>query len=100
MYSEDEDVLRSVQDAVDVIGEAVVKGASLVVIPMGSLDPAFFKLRPRVVGEMVQKFIHYSLRVDLVGDFTELASQRAALRDFIRESNRGNLLVSCRSGRA
>jgi hypothetical protein len=91
-YSEDEEVLRGVQDAVDVIGEAGAQNAGLVAIPMGSLDRGFFKLRTGLAGEMLQKFINYRLRVDLLGDFTELASQSTALRDFIRESNRGNTI--------
>jgi hypothetical protein len=62
-YSEDEEVLRGVQDAVDVIGEAGAQNAGLVATPMGSLDHGFFKLRTGLAGEMLQKFINYRLRV-------------------------------------
>ena len=83
-------VLRNDQDAMAVIGEAMAHAAKLIVIPAGRLDPDFFELRTRLAGEMLQKFVNYRLRVAIMGDFSELASNSAALRAFIYESNRGD----------
>ena len=88
-YGKDAKVLCNVQDAVDLIGDAGTQGAGLVVVPMDRLDPRFFQLRTGLAGEMLQKFVTYRMRLAVVGDFTELASQSGALRDFIYESNRG-----------
>jgi hypothetical protein len=50
--------LRTERDAVELIGEARQAGADLVVIPVELLDDDFFRLRTRVAGEMVQKFVN------------------------------------------
>ncbi len=55
--------LRSDRDAVDLIGEALENGASLIVIPVVRLDDDFFRLKTRVAGEMLQKFVNYRTRV-------------------------------------
>jgi hypothetical protein len=45
-----------------------------------------------VAGEVVQKFVNYRLRLAIVGDLTTHLAVSAALRDFVRESNRGRQL--------
>jgi hypothetical protein len=82
--------LTRVQQALDVIGEARSQSASLVVLPMSRLDPAFFQLRSGLAGEILQKFVTYGLKVVILGDFASLASSGKALHDFIHESNRGS----------
>jgi hypothetical protein len=89
-YAEDAPVLRTVQNAVDAIGRAMAASASVVILPMDRLDPAFFELRTGLAGEMLQKFVNYRLKVVILGDHAQLASQSIPLRDFIRESNRGS----------
>jgi predicted dehydrogenase len=81
-------LLRTGQDANDLIGEAKSAGASLVVVPIARLDPAFFELRTGIAGEMVQKFVTYQVEVAIIGDTSPLESESKSLRDFIRESNR------------
>ena len=54
-------LLRTGQDANDLIGEAKSAEASLVVVPIARLDPAFFELRTGIAGEMVQKFVTYQV---------------------------------------
>jgi hypothetical protein len=82
--------LSAVQDAVDLMGEAMAASATLVILPICRLDPAFFQLRTGLAGEILQKFVNYRLKVAILGDYTQLASDSIPLRDFIRESNRGN----------
>jgi predicted dehydrogenase len=82
-------LLRTAQDAVDLIGEAKSAGANIVVLPIARLDPAFFQLRTGIAGEVVQKFVTYRVAAAIVGDTTQLEAESKSLRDFIRESNQG-----------
>jgi len=81
--------LRTDRDAVDLIGEALQSGARTVVLPAERLDQDFFRLRTRVAGEFVQKFVTYGVRLAIVGDISAYISERTALRDFVYEANRG-----------
>ena len=83
-------VLKTSQNAADVIGDAMFASASVVILPIDRLDPAFFELRTGLAGEIMQKFVNYRLKVVILGDYAKLASQSIPLRDFIRESNRGS----------
>ena len=53
------------------------------------LGDAFFQLSTRVAGEAVQKFVNYGIRLAVVGDISAHVAASNALRDFVRESNRG-----------
>ena len=76
------------QDALDVIGAAFGR-ADVVAIPAGRLDESFFRLRTGVAGEIMQKFVNYRIRLAVVGDIAERVAASSALRDLVRESNRG-----------
>jgi hypothetical protein len=89
-YAEDGPILRTVQNAVDVMGNAMAASASVVILPIARLDSAFFELRSGLAGEILQKFVNYRLKVVILGDYSQLASNSIPLRDFIRESNRGS----------
>jgi Domain of unknown function (DUF4180) len=80
--------LRTDRDAVDLISEA--SGAEMIVIPMERLDEDFFRLRTRVAGEFIQKFVTYHRRVAIIGDISGYVSESIALRDFVYEANRGH----------
>lgn len=82
-------LLKTTRDATDLIGEARSQSAEVVVVPMSRFGAEFFDLKTRIAGEFLQKFVTYQLRIVLLGDFSELAARSTALRDFIRESNRG-----------
>jgi Domain of unknown function (DUF4180) len=77
------------QDAVDLVGEAMGMGARVVALPVSRLDPAFFTLSTGIAGEFIQTLINYRLIVAIVGDISAHTAAGAALRDFVRESNRG-----------
>jgi Domain of unknown function (DUF4180) len=85
--SSDGPLLRSGRDANDLIGDARSANASLAVLPLERLDPAFFELRSGVAGEFVQKFVNYRVKLAILGDTTELSAQSKSLHDFIYESN-------------
>ncbi len=82
-------VLHTSREAVDVIGEARGHDASLAVIPACRLAPEFFQLRTGFAGEVLQKFVNYGVRLAIVGDVSSFSSTSSALRDLIKESNRG-----------
>jgi hypothetical protein len=66
--------------------------AKWLVIPVARLGDDFFRLRTGIAGEVVQKITQYDLKLAIFGDITRYIEQSTALRDFVRESNRGNQL--------
>jgi hypothetical protein len=83
------DSIGSERDALDLIGDAGYQGAQWVVIPAERLDESFFQLRSRLAGEIIQKFANYRLGLVVLGDISQHTTASAALRDWVRESNRG-----------
>jgi hypothetical protein len=81
--------LRDDRDATEVIGEAFSRQVDLVVLPVERLAEEFFQLSTGVAGEILQKFVLYGLRLAIVGDITRQLEASRALRDLVRESNRG-----------
>lgn len=76
-------------DGNDVISEAFSTGAELVAIPVERLGPDFLRLETRLAGTVFQKFVNYHLRCAIVGDIAPLLEGSKALRDFVRETNKG-----------
>jgi len=87
--SSDGKKLGSDRDAVELIGEALHAGAHIVLIPAERLAEDFFRLRTRIAGEFIQKFVTYGVRLAIVGDISAYLSESSALRDFVCEANRG-----------
>ncbi|MEE6272389.1 DUF4180 domain-containing protein [Georgenia sp. MJ206] len=81
--------ISSSQDALDLIGEAWSVSATVIAVPAGRFDPAFFDLRTRLAGEFLQKLVNYRLSLAVVGDVSGHVAASDALRDFVHESNRG-----------
>jgi len=81
-------LLDGEQAALDLVGEALGR-AELLVVPVARVAPAFFALASGVAGAVVQKFVNYRLRLAIVGDVDEYVAGSTALRDFVRECNRG-----------
>jgi Domain of unknown function (DUF4180) len=77
------------REAADVVGEALGLGAELVVVPVERLTEDFFSLRSGVAGEILQKFATYRLRLVVLGDIADHVRASTALRDLVRECNRG-----------
>lgn len=83
------EVIAGEREALDCIGDAGYQGARWVVIPAERLDEAFFRLSTRVAGEIIQKFVQYRVGIVVLGDISRHTQSSAALRDFVRECNRG-----------
>jgi len=84
--------LRTERDALDLIGDAMYHGAAWAAVPSEVVGEDFFRLRTRVAGEIVQKFVNYRLGLAVVGDISDHTAASSALRDFVVESNRGRQL--------
>lgn len=81
--------LDSERAATDLIGEAFGIGARAIAIPVARLGEGFLTLSTRIAGEVIQKFVNYGFQVGFVGDISQAVNASDALRDFVRESNRG-----------
>ena len=84
----DGQVLDGDRAASDLVGAALGR-ADVVAVPVARLAPAFFALSTGVAGEIVQKFVTYRLHLVVVGDVARHVAASTALRDFVREANRG-----------
>ena len=61
-------------------------GTNKVIISAEQLDAAFFDLKTRIAGDILQKFSTYDGFLAIVGDFSKFSSK--SLQDFIYESNK------------
>ncbi|MEU3492794.1 DUF4180 domain-containing protein [Kitasatospora cineracea] len=77
------------REALDLLGDAYYREASWVALPVERLGSEFFRLRSGVAGAVVQKFAQYRTGLAVVGDVSARVAESDALRDFVRESNRG-----------
>ena len=75
--------------ATDIIGDSYMSHPAVVAIPVERLSPDFLTLSNRVAGGVIQKFVNYGVAVAFLGDVTAAVAASNALRDFVRESNRG-----------
>lgn len=80
--------IDSPQRAIDLIGEAMFAGASVIALPASRLGAAFFQLRTGLAGEIAQKAVNYRLKLAVIGDISQHLAASSALRDWVREANR------------
>jgi hypothetical protein len=73
----------------DLIGDLYGSGAHLVAIPLERLGPDFLRLSTGVAGQVLQKLVNYRFQVAVLGDVSAAVAASDPLRDFVRESNRG-----------
>ena len=83
-------LLRTAADANDFVSAAWSLEANVLAIPTKRLGPDFLELSTGVAGEVFQKFVNYRLKCAIIGDITEILDRSGALRDFVRETNKGN----------
>jgi hypothetical protein len=80
--------ISSVQDAVDLLGDMYYNSCNAIVLKEIHLHPDFFRLHTGLAGDILQKVSNYQFRLAVAGDFSKYTSK--SLKEFIRESNRGN----------
>ena len=84
--------IDSRQRAVDLVGEALGLGATMIAIPIVRLGDAFFDLRSGLAGEIAQIAVNYRLKLAILGDIAQHVERSTALRDWIGEcDSRGDL---------
>jgi hypothetical protein len=82
-------VIAVPQDAMDLIATTFGR-TTTVALPAGRLDDRFYDLRTGLAGEVMQKFVNYRVRLVVLGDISTHTAGSDALRDLVRESNRGD----------
>jgi len=85
--------LQHSRDATDVIARALKQRIPWVVIPVARLGDDFFRLRTGGAGDFIQKFVNYRIHLAIVGDISGYVEASTALRDFVREANRGDQVL-------
>ena len=89
LLANDGDVISSIDDFMDPLGNAAYLGATWVIIPTSRLAPEFFELRTKLAGEILQKLVNYNVKCAIVGDISAHVAKSNALRDFVYECNNG-----------
>jgi hypothetical protein len=92
-YEVGDPALDNERRVTDLIGEAMAERATTVAVPVALLPPDFFHLRSGVAGMIAQKFVNYRLKLAIIGDIASHVETSDALRDWVRESNRGGDLL-------
>ncbi|MCU7646892.1 DUF4180 domain-containing protein [Pseudomonas piscis] len=82
-------LLDSEAAALQLIGAAWELGGRWIVWPVERLPQAFFDLQSRLAGSLVQKLLNYGLRFAVLGDIQPWLAHSRALRDLVRETDRG-----------
>lgn len=82
-------MIGRVQDAYALMEQAIAERTSVIVVPVARLHVEFLKLRSGMAGEFLQKMANYRIKVAVIGDISARLEKSDALRDFVRESNRG-----------
>ena len=83
-------IIGQTQDALDLMGSLGSVECNRIIIHERNLHKDFFNLKSRLAGDILQKFSNYQVKLAIVGDFSKYESK--SLRDFIRESNKGNMI--------
>lgn len=81
-------ILTGVESALDLIGDICYNNkCNKIVVFKENIAEDFFVLATGKLGEVLQKFATYGVRLAIVGDFSVYKSK--PLKDFIYESNSG-----------
>ncbi|OOQ59519.1 DUF4180 domain-containing protein [Mucilaginibacter pedocola] len=83
----DDILIANAEEGAQLLADLYYQGFDMVIIKAVQLNPSFFELKSGLAGELLQKCSNWRMRLAIVGDFDEPASQ--SLRDFIYESNKG-----------
>lgn len=82
----DDILINEVQDALDLMANCDYQGARKIIIHEKNITTAFFDLKTRVAGDILQKFSNYDVQLAIIGNFSRYSSK--SLKDFIYESNK------------
>ncbi len=80
--------LAGEREALDLVAACVEKGSNRLMLHAESLTEDFYRLRTRLAGDILQKFINYHIRVAAILPL-DLVNQ-GRFREMVLEANRGN----------
>jgi hypothetical protein len=83
-------IITETQDAIDLISDLESYNCNRIIIRESNLHNSFFRLSSGLAGDILQKFSNYGVKLAIIGEFTKYQSK--SLNDFIRESNKGDLI--------
>lgn len=84
-----EPIITDAQSALDLMATIqYCDECDRIIINKQAVTEDFFRLSTGIAGEILQKFINYSKKIAITGDFSEYKSK--PLKDFIYECNNGN----------
>lgn len=89
-FAKEGPLLAREADINDLLGAAFSSEVDLLAIPVERLGPDFLKLGTGLAGAAFQKMVNYHLKCAIVGDIGEALTRSGPLRDFVRETNKGN----------
>jgi hypothetical protein len=91
-YANEGQRLGTESDAVSLVNDAFNEQATVVAVPTTRFDDMFFHLSTRIAGEFIQKVANYRIILAILGDISEHTKTSPALRDFVFESNRRDVV--------
>lgn len=80
--------INTVQDVLDLLGNASYQGSDRIIVKETNLNAEFFNLSSGLAGEILQKISNYYKKLAIIGNFERYKSK--ALEAFIVECNRGD----------
>jgi hypothetical protein len=80
----------TLDDALELVGDAFSAGVRTVVVPARRLPSEFFVLRSGFAGEFVHTFAKYHMRLIISGDVSHAIAKSPTFAAFVREANRGS----------
>ncbi|MBP3966940.1 DUF4180 domain-containing protein [Paenibacillus lignilyticus] len=81
-------LIEDVQSALDLMATVRYnEDCDKILVSKSNVTEAFFDLKTRIAGDILQKFTNYQLKLAIVGDYEGYDSK--SLKDFIYESNHG-----------
>jgi PadR family transcriptional regulator AphA len=84
----DQKCIENERDALDLVVACIENDSNLLLLYEGNLSPGFFELSTGLAGNILQKFVNYSIKVAAVID-TERISQ-GRFREMVIEVNQGS----------
>lgn len=79
--------IKSVNDALDLMGFLNYQGFTQIILKEKHFGAEFFDLKTKIAGDILQKYVNYGVKLAIVGDFSSVESN--SLNAFIIECNRG-----------
>lgn len=79
-------IFDNAEDAAELLMNCLYQDSDSIIIYEYNLPPAFFDLKTKLAGDILQKFSTYQGRLAIIGDFSKYESN--SLKDFMYESNK------------